>query len=138
MLNESEYREFVDGLDCTRDKHISTRVTHAIAGICGESGEIIDVMKKHLFYETLTTHEYQQKLKDEAGDLFFYLTDLTSLLGMTFSELAERNMIKLRKRYPGGKFTKDAVLNKDKEAEQRAVDGKHHPGCPNNDIENVR
>lgn len=138
MEDENTYRAFVDALDCTNEESISVRIQHAILGIVGEAGELADVVKKRVYYNTITLEEYQKMLKDEAGDLFFYLTDLTTLLGIDFSELADRNAIKLRHRYPDGTFSKDKVINKDKEAEQRAVDGEHHPGCTNNDLEDVR
>ena len=58
---------------------------------------------------------------------------------MSFSELAERNMTKLKKRFPSGEFSKDRQINKDKDAEQQEVDDKeYHPNCPNNDIEEIR
>lgn len=40
----------------------------------------------------------------ELGDLLWYVAQATMALDVSFDEVIERNVKKLEKRYPGGKF----------------------------------
>ena len=121
-MTEKEYRVFVRSLNCTEmDFPPQENREHAIAGICGEAGELAGVLKAFKYYNTLTLGEMKEKLKDEAGDLYWYLTCLTNWLDIDYDELVLRNVTKLRTRFPEGKFSKHGVINKDKDAEQTKV-----------------
>lgn len=84
---------------------------HAVTGLVTEVGEIADALKKHVFYgKELDT----LNLKEEAGDLFWYLALYCNALGLSMEEVMQENIDKLQKRYPE-KFTEqDAVERKDK------------------------
>ena len=72
---------------------------NGVMGLCGEAGECIDVVKKHLFQG----HELaKEKLIDEAGDCLWYLAVLASALDVSLADIAEGNIDKLKKRYPDG------------------------------------
>lgn len=72
---------------------------NALMGLCGESGEAIDVMKKHLFQG----HELdREKLVKELGDIAWYLAEAATGLGVDLSEVLQRNIDKLQNRYPAG------------------------------------
>lgn len=68
-------------------------------GLAGEVGEVVDIIKKDRYQAQPLDRE---KLKNEIGDVLWYLTNLTASLGMTLQEVAESNSAKLRKRYPDG------------------------------------
>lgn len=74
-------------------------ILNGVMGLCGEAGECIDIVKKHMFQG----HELdRQKLIDEASDCLWYLAEIASGLEMSLEEIACHNVEKLRKRYPNG------------------------------------
>ena len=72
---------------------------NGVMGLCGESGEAIDVVKKHL-------HQGHPLDKDalvkELGDIAWYLAETATALDISLEEVLTRNIEKLRKRYPEG------------------------------------
>lgn len=78
-------------------------------GITGEAGEVSDYIKKVLFH----SHELNEvKLAEELGDVLWYLTYLSSIIGYDLEEIAEINKKKLRKRYPKG-FESQRSINRE-------------------------
>jgi len=74
-------------------------ILNGVMGLCGEAGECIDIVKKHMFQG----HELDKlKLIDEASDCFWYLAAIASGLNVTLEEIARHNVDKLMKRYPDG------------------------------------
>ena len=72
---------------------------NALMGLCGESGEAIDLMKKHLFQG----HDLdREKLIKELGDVAWYLAEAATGLGVDLSEILQCNLDKLHARYPQG------------------------------------
>ena len=72
---------------------------NAVMGLCGESGEAIDIVKKHLHQG----HELDRdKLLKELGDIAWYLAEAATALDMDLETILERNIEKLRARYPEG------------------------------------
>jgi NTP pyrophosphatase (non-canonical NTP hydrolase) len=68
-------------------------------GLAGESGEVIDQIKKHLFQG----HEInQEKMLDELGDVLWYYMLILKAMGFTLQEVMGCNIEKLRRRYPSG------------------------------------
>lgn len=72
---------------------------NGVMGLCGESGECIDIMKKHLFQGHPLDSE---NLMDELSDVLWYAAIIAEGLGTTLDEVAAHNVEKLRKRYPNG------------------------------------
>lgn len=76
---------------------------NGVMGLCGESGEAIDIVKKHL----AQGHDLDREgLIKELGDIAWYLAETATALDVTLEEVLERNIEKLRKRYPEGFDTK--------------------------------
>ena len=72
---------------------------NGVMGLCGESGEAIDIVKKHL----AQGHELdREKLIKELGDIAWYLAETATVLDVTLEEVLTRNIEKLKKRYPEG------------------------------------
>ncbi len=81
---------------------------NGVMGLCGEAGEVIDIVKKHLFHlHPLDAY----KLKDELGDVAWYLALTSHALGLTLEEVLEHNIEKLKKRYPEG-FSAEKSLHR--------------------------
>jgi len=72
---------------------------NAVMGLCGESGEAIDIVKKHLFQGHGLDKE---KLAKELGDIAWYLAETATALDMDLEDIFDANIEKLRKRYPEG------------------------------------
>lgn len=82
---------------------------NGLMGLNGESGECIDIMKKHLFQG----HELDRKhLMEELGDCAWYLAVSCEALGVTLEEVLQKNIDKLKKRYPDG-FDKARSINRE-------------------------
>lgn len=75
------------------------RIVNGVMGLAGESGECVDVVKKWMFQKHPLDRE---KLTEELGDVLWYCAELASGLGVSLDTVAERNIEKLRKRYPEG------------------------------------
>ena len=72
---------------------------NGVMGLCGESGEAIDIVKKHL----AQGHELnREKLIKELGDVAWYLAETAYALDVDLETVLEGNLSKLRARYPDG------------------------------------
>lgn len=72
-------------------------ILNAAMGLCGESGEVIDLVKKHLFQG----HDLDdEKLIKELGDVAWYLAEAATALNVNLSEILEKNIKKLENRFP--------------------------------------
>ena len=72
---------------------------NGVMGLCGESGEAIDIVKKWL----AQGHELdKEKLAKELGDICWYLAETATALGLSLEDIMAANIEKLRKRYPEG------------------------------------
>jgi NTP pyrophosphatase (non-canonical NTP hydrolase) len=68
-------------------------------GLCGESGEVIDIVKKWL----AQGHELDKdKILKELGDVAWYLAEVAYALDTPLDEVLSANIEKLRARYPEG------------------------------------
>lgn len=83
-------------------------LTNAVMGLCGESGEASDIVKKHLFHG----HDLDREaLIKELGDVAWYLAEAATALDIPLEEVFEKNIEKLRKRYPEG-FSSEKPINR--------------------------
>ena len=83
---------------------------NGVMGLCGESGEAIDIVKKHL----AQGHDLDREgLIKELGDIAWYLAETATALDVSLEEVLERNIEKLRKRYPEGFDTEKSRSRRD-------------------------
>lgn len=105
MRTDSEY-------GAVRDKVGSSykilRLLHAQLGIASEAGEIADCLKKHLIYGQPLD---MANLKEECGDLLWYINLLLKALGFDIEDAMIDNIAKLKLRYPN-KFTEKAAAER--------------------------
>lgn len=88
-------------------------LAHAVMGITGEAGELIDAVKKHWAYGKELD---QANVIEELGDLRFYYQAMLNMFGLTDEDVCAMNMVKLQKRYPTGVYRdQDAIARADKE-----------------------
>jgi len=79
-------------------------------GLTGEAGEVADAIKKHLFHGKALDRDHVAK---EIGDVLWYVSMLATTLGFELDELAERNVAKLKARYPDGFSEADSEARRD-------------------------
>ena len=72
---------------------------NGVMGLCGESGEAIDIVKKHLAQGHALDREAVVK---ELGDVAWYLAETAYALDVPLEDVLERNIAKLKARYPQG------------------------------------
>ena len=85
---------------------------NGVMGLCGESGEAIDIVKKHL----AQGHELdREKLVKELGDIAWYLAETAYALEVPLEEVLQRNINKLKARYPVG-FDIEKSIHRTEEA----------------------
>ena len=80
-------------------------------GLCGESGEVADLLKKHL----MQGHPFdREKFAKELGDVAWYLAEAATALDMELETIFQMNLDKLKKRYPDG-FDVEKSIHRDAE-----------------------
>ncbi len=86
------YDEIISRLSSPR----MVRCLHAAMGLSTESGELLDAIKKHVYYgaQLDTTN-----LFEELGDLFWYMAILADELDFDFEKVMQKNIEKLKVRY---------------------------------------
>lgn len=95
-----------------------SRLLHAGMGLVTEAGEFLDALKKCYFYGKEVD---LVNLREELGDILWYMAIAMDALGTTFEEEMDRVIRKLRRRYPSGFSDLDA-LDRDLDAERKELE----------------
>ena len=91
---------------------------HAVLGIASEAGELCEAIYNHKYAgEKLDV----VNVKEEIGDLMWYLAILLRDFDLDLHEIMENNIDKLRARY-GEKFSEDKANNRDLKVEREVLD----------------
>ena len=96
----------------TLNKDLSKKdvLINGVMGLCGESGEVIDIVKKHL----AQGHELDKdKIAKELGDVAWYLAEVAYALDLKLEDVLVMNIEKLKKRFPKGFNVEDSIIRKD-------------------------
>jgi len=135
-MNEifKQYRKFVNGVTSPISNSLELFLQHlecevymqkinfpkmdmACSGIAGEAGEINDLWKKIKYHGKPWNEDNRNKMIDEVGDMFWYLTHLMEVLDVEVEEVLDRNVKKLESRYPGGKFSIERSEHRNSESD---------------------
>ena len=81
---------------------------NGVMGLCGEAGECIDLVKKHLHQGHALD---KAKLCKELGDVAWYLAETAYALDLSLEDVLRGNLDKLKKRYPQG-FSAEKSINR--------------------------
>ena len=106
-MNINEYQTLAM---TTLNPELSRRdvLINSVMGLCGESGEAIDIVKKWM----AQGHELdKERLAKELGDIAWYLAEAATALDMPLEDILQANIEKLRKRYPDG-FDKNRSITR--------------------------
>jgi len=117
---ELDYRHIIYK-ESYKDIPIDTRVAHGILGAATESGELVEAAIKFIEGEGDLVN-----LKEEVGDVHWYLAVLADALGLTTDQCLEAVIKKLKDkkkgRYADGVFSEDAAVDRDTNAERELLE----------------
>lgn len=89
-------------------------ILNGILGLCGESGEVADHIKK----ATFQGHELDEdQLVNELGDVCWYIAIMATGLNVDLETVMKKNIEKLQRRYPDGFAAEKSLNRKDEENE---------------------
>jgi len=91
---------------------------HAVLGIGTEAGELLDAYKKNRFYAAPLD---RVNLKEEIGDLMWYVAMLCRNKGFDLHECLDLNIAKLKRRYPNA-FDEVKAVYRNLPAERNALE----------------
>jgi NTP pyrophosphatase (non-canonical NTP hydrolase) len=94
------------------------RILHGAMGLCTETGEVMDALKRFFLYGKKLDFV---NLQEECGDLFWYIALIADAVGFTFEDTFEKNIAKLKARYPN-RFTEFDALNRNLEKERKILE----------------
>jgi NTP pyrophosphatase (non-canonical NTP hydrolase) len=121
MSNTTPYQQFVNslvkpGAEIVRQltPH-QAHLLHMAVGVSGEAGELLDAVKKHCMYQKPIDLNH---VKEEAGDILFYLTGLLNELDLSLEDCINANKEKLSRRYASGKYSNDQAIARADKAEE--------------------
>ena len=90
-------------------QHYMPNVLYAAIGMCGEAGEVSELIKKYAYHGHTIDREH---LARELGDVLWYVSYMADMFGYSLGEIMEMNQEKLAKRYPDGKFDEERSRNR--------------------------
>ena len=90
-------------------QHYMPNVLYAAIGMCGEAGEVSELVKKYAYHGHTIDREH---LARELGDVLWYVTYMAHLFGYSLGDIMVMNQEKLAKRYPDGKFDAERSKNR--------------------------
>lgn len=118
ILSFTSYQEGAERTANRKDVDtVEKRLANFALGLAGESGEVADYVKKHLFHGHALDRE---KVKKELGDVLWYVATMARTLGIGLEEVAQGNLDKLRARYPEG-FSTERSVNREERAESETL-----------------
>jgi len=119
-VNFERYQDFVSAVtsDCStnfvdfadrigeldREGANIERLLTAGVGINAEGGEFLEIIKKMVFQGKPWNEDNREHLIIELGDIMWYVAQACVALEVSFDDVIETNVNKLKKRYPGGEF----------------------------------
>ena len=107
LMDLNEYQQLA-ARTLGRDRTHEQQLANAALGLAGEAGEVADTIKKHLFHKHPLDRDAMVK---ELGDIMWYVAAMATVLDVELAEIGERNIDKLRRRYPEG-FSVERSLNR--------------------------
>lgn len=109
IMNANDYQKAALRT-CNKDLTTIEQIANGAMGLNGEAGEVVDLVKKHLYQG----HDLDKKhLAKELGDIAWYLAVTSWFAGYDLDTIFQMNVEKLTKRYPDG-FDSDKSQHREK------------------------
>ena len=100
-----DYQCFIESVSALDGKGANIeRLLTAAVGISAEGGEFMEIVKKMVFQGKPWNDANREHLIVELGDVMWYVAQACMALEVSFDDVVERNVEKLKARYPGGEF----------------------------------
>lgn len=124
---DKQYSKYIEGALKTETKDFDAivrrfskvaRLNHAIMGIATEAGELLDAIKKYIYYGKEIDFA---NISEEIGDSHWYQAIAIDECEFKLSSILKTNLLKLAKRY-GSKFSNDMAINRNLEEEKKILD----------------
>lgn len=80
-------------------KDVDEQLLHFGIGLGGETGEVLEYIKKKIFGHNPEKLSTMEDLKGELGDVLWYLTALCVSCGYTLEQVMDHNYQKIRSKY---------------------------------------
>ncbi len=77
-----------------------SNLNHAALGLTTEVGEFVSEVKRIVRYNKPCDPKMHDHMVEELGDILWYIALAAEALGVRMEEMAERNLDKLRARFP--------------------------------------
>lgn len=106
---------YVNSEGCATDFETDIKVgdlINGVLGLCGESGEVSEHIKKAIFHKHILDKE---KIVKELGDVLWYVAMCCHSLNVSLDDVMQGNIDKLKKRYPNGFSTTESINRKEAE-----------------------
>lgn len=98
-LKLNEFETACIATDKTYSCGSEARLYHYITGLCAETGEVAELFQMAIREDKVTDIFIDpNRLKDELGDVLWYLTRLANDQGISLELIIDYNMLKLKKR----------------------------------------
>lgn len=88
------------------------RILHAAMGLCTESGELMDALKRYTFYGDKVPKLDESNIAEELGDMLWYMCILMDVFGWSFEQIMNWNVKKLQDK-ESGRYKKGCFIPKD-------------------------
>ncbi len=113
-----EYIKLAQRTSATKDSEPLLKLRHATDGFTTETGELVDVLKRHDYYCKPVD---EVNVKEELGDMLWYFAEACAAFDFDPCEIMTLNIAKLRARFPD-KFTTEQALHRDLAAERTVLE----------------
>ena len=98
----TNFVDFADRIgDLDRQGANIERLLTSGVGINAEGGEFLEIIKKMVFQGKPWNEDNREHLIIELGDIMWYVAQACMALEVSFDDVVETNVNKLKKRYPG-------------------------------------
>ncbi len=118
LAKVTELRNYRDPLRRLNEREM--RLLHGAMGLATEAGEFLSPIKAHIYYGRELD---ETNLREELGDIMWYMAVICDCLGVDFEEIWERNIKKLQARY-GDKYSDFYANNRNLAKEYRVLKDK--------------
>ena len=99
-------------ITANKDLTTSGLLEDGALGLCGESGEVADIVKKTMFQGHPLDKEH---IAEELGDVAWYLAISAKAIGYDLDTIFQKNVDKLKERYPDGFDSEKSIHRKEYE-----------------------
>lgn len=91
-----QFDTYQEAASSTVKDSIKDNPTYFALGLAGETGEVLELMKKATRDGDGSINK--DSLTKELGDVLWYISQLAKVYGLSFGDIAEKNLEKLRSR----------------------------------------